>query len=283
MGRENSRCSGVHLMNMVYIGANQGRCCLEYNLRMEQLMKHRQPRSLPCSHCPLLSVSANLVRILKYCTHGARLRTVMWRRLILTTGENAHDTKTDVEECQGVRHEAPHTAHPAHGAEDTRGAVRAPHDGGGGHDDAQGRVHGHDDPEQAGGGQGQQAVAKDGGAAEVGQGRGQLVGVAVGRGRLVARLVGAVGGRLRGAVAVLEGGHERDDEVERYRAKRGEAVDVAEVEVAREEEEEAEEAREEDGPAQVAVVHQVLVDAAEGVEHGECLWGEELVRLPPAS
>lgn len=193
---------------------------------------------------------------------------------MLTTGENAHDAKADVEERQGIRNETPHTLHPAHGTEDARGAVRAPHDGGRGHDDAQGRVHGHDDAEQAGDGQGQQAVAQDGGAAEVGQGRGQLVGlVAVGRGRL-ARLVGAVGGGLRvvgAAVAVLEGRHERDDEVQRYRAQRREAVDVAEVQVAREEEEEAEQPREQDGAAQVAVVHQVLVDAAEGIEYGECL------------
>lgn len=90
----------------------------------------------------------------------------------------------------------------------------------------------------------------------------------------------AVGGRLGrvaavvavDGVAVLEGRHERDDEVQRYRAQRRQPVDVSEVKVAREEEEEAEQPREEDRPAQVAVVHKVLVDAAEGVEHGECLW-----------
>lgn len=104
-------------------------------------------------------------------------------------------------------------------------------------------------------------------------------------GRRLPGLVGAVGRRLRGVAGVLEGRHERDDEVQRYRAQRREAVDIAEVQVAREEEEEAEQTREQDGSAQVAVVHQVLVDAAEGIEHGESLWskkGKRSVVLPPA-
>lgn len=65
MGREDSRCSGMHLMNMVYILTNQGRCCLEYNLKMGELMKHRQPRSLPYSHCPLVCVLVNMLRRLE--------------------------------------------------------------------------------------------------------------------------------------------------------------------------------------------------------------------------
>lgn len=49
-------------MNMVYILANQGRCCLEYNLKMRQLMKRLQPRSLPYSHCPLICVLVELLQ-----------------------------------------------------------------------------------------------------------------------------------------------------------------------------------------------------------------------------
>jgi len=52
-------------------------------------------------------------------------------------------------------------------------------------------------------------------------------------------------------------------------AEEGEAVDVAEVDFAAEEEEGAEEEEEEDGTGEVGVVHDVLVDAREGVEDGE--------------
>jgi hypothetical protein len=56
-------------------------------------------------------------------------------------------------------------------------------------------------------------------------------------------------------------------------AEEGEAVDKAEVDAAGEEEEGAVEEEEEEGAGEVAVVDEVLVDAAEGVEDGECLRG----------
>lgn len=54
-------------------------------------------------------------------------------------------------------------------------------------------------------------------------------------------------------------------------ADEGEAVDVAEVDFAGEEEEGAEEEEEEDGAREVGIVHDVLVDAREGVEDCEGL------------
>lgn len=62
------------------------------------------------------------------------------------------------------------------------------------------------------------------------------------------------------------GGHQGDDQVQGDRPQDGEAVDEAEVYAAAEEERGAVEHAEEDGPCQVAVVHQVLVDSPEGVE-----------------
>lgn len=59
--------------------------------------------------------------------------------------------------------------------------------------------------------------------------------------------------------------------MEREGADECEAVDVAEVDFAAEEQEGAEEEEEEDGAGEVGVVHYVLVDAGEGVEHCECL------------
>lgn len=55
-------------------------------------------------------------------------------------------------------------------------------------------------------------------------------------------------------------------------AEEGEAVDVAEVDLAGEQEEGAEEEEEEDGAREVRVVHDVLVDAREGVEDREGLF-----------
>lgn len=55
------------------------------------------------------------------------------------------------------------------------------------------------------------------------------------------------------------------------RAEEGEAVDVAKVHLAREEEEGAEEEEEEDGAGHVGVVHEVVVDVLEGVQHCEGL------------
>ena len=65
--------------------------------------------------------------------------------------------------------------------------------------------------------------------------------------------------------------HQAEDEVEGERADGGEAVDVAKVQFAAEEEEGAEEGEEEDRPGEVGVGHDVLVDVGEGVEDGEGL------------
>jgi hypothetical protein len=70
---------------------------------------------------------------------------------------------------------------------------------------------------------------------------------------------------------LVGGAHEREDDVEGYRAEEGEAVDVSEVDLAREEENGAEEEEEEEGTGEVGIVHEVLVDVAEGVEDGESL------------
>ncbi len=65
----------------------------------------------------------------------------------------------------------------------------------------------------------------------------------------------------RGMVVVGRGragvrrGHEGEDGVEGGGAEEGEAVDVAEVDLAREEEEGAEEEEEEDGAREVGIVH----------------------------
>lgn len=75
-----------------------------------------------------------------------------------------------------------------------------------------------------------------------------------------------------GGIALIgRGGHEAEDCVQGEGADEGEAVDVAEVDFAAEEEEGAEEEEEEDGTGEVGVVHDVLVDAGEGVEDGESL------------
>ena len=77
----------------------------------------------------------------------------------------------------------------------------------------------------------------------------------------------------RGAAGVqLRVRHEREDDVQRDGADGGQAVDVAEVHLAGQEEEGAEEQAEDDGAEQVAVVHDVLVDARERVEDGEGLF-----------
>ena len=73
----------------------------------------------------------------------------------------------------------------------------------------------------------------------------------------------------------LRVGHEGEDAVEGDAADGAEAVDVAEVDFSREEEEGAEEEAEDYGAEEVAVVHYVLVDAGEGVEDCEGLCGYE--------
>lgn len=88
--------------------------------------------------------------------------------------------------------------------------------------------------------------------------------VRVGRGAaasVLRRRLGGGGGR-RGVVG---GGHEGEDDVEGGRAEEGEAIDVAEVNLAGKEEEEAKKEEEEDGAGEVRVIHEVLVDASEGV------------------
>ena len=60
---------------------------------------------------------------------------------------------------------------------------------------------------------------------------------------------------LLGLAGLVGGGHQGEDDVERYAAEEGEAVDVAEVDFAGEEEEEAVEKEEEDGTGEVGVVH----------------------------
>ncbi len=65
--------------------------------------------------------------------------------------------------------------------------------------------------------------------------------------------------------------HEREDEMQRCAAEKGETVDVAEVHFAGEEEEGAEKEEEEDWTSKVRVIHYVLVDAGEGIEDCESL------------
>lgn len=67
------------------------------------------------------------------------------------------------------------------------------------------------------------------------------------------------------------GRHEAEDDVEGDGAEDGDAVDVAVEDFAREEKECAVEEDVKEGAVKVAVVHEVLVDAGEGVEDGECL------------
>lgn len=87
--------------------------------------------------------------------------------------------------------------------------------------------------------------------------------------RVVVLVRNGVGGRERR-------GHEGEDEVQGGAAEEGEAVDVAEVDFAGEEQEGAEEEEEEDRAREVGVVHYVLVDAREGVEHCECLFSSHV-------
>ena len=75
----------------------------------------------------------------------------------------------------------------------------------------------------------------------------------------------------RGGGGGRRGGHQGEDGVQREGADEREAVDVSEMDFSRKEQEGAEEEEEEDGAREVGVVHYVLVDAGEGVEHRECL------------
>jgi hypothetical protein len=61
--------------------------------------------------------------------------------------------------------------------------------------------------------------------------------------------------------------HEREDDVERGTAQKGDSVDESEVDLPGDEQEGAEEEEEEDRACEVRVVHDVLVDARERVEH----------------
>ncbi len=80
-----------------------------------------------------------------------------------------------------------------------------------------------------------------------------------------------------GVVLVRGRRHEGEDGVQGEGADEGEAVDVAEVDFAAEEEEGAEEEEEEDGAGEVGVVHDVLVDAGEGVKDCKGLWRNMLI------
>ena len=55
--------------------------------------------------------------------------------------------------------------------------------------------------------------------------------------------------------------------MERKRADKGEAVDIAEVNFPAKEKEGAEEEKEKDRTCEIGVVHNMLVDAGEGVEY----------------
>lgn len=95
-------------------------------------------------------------------------------------------------------------------------------------------------------------------------------------GRAVRRCARGDGGGI-GGVVVARGRHEGDDKVQRGGAHEGEAVDVAEMEFSRKSEEEAEADEEDEGADDVAVVHDVLVDAAKRVEDGYCLENGEFI------
>lgn len=76
---------------------------------------------------------------------------------------------------------------------------------------------------------------------------------------------------LLGLLAGVGGRHEGEDEVEGDGAEGGETVDVAKVDFAREEQDESEEEEEDERACEVGIVHEVRIDAPEGVQHGECL------------
>lgn len=91
--------------------------------------------------------------------------------------------------------------------------------------------------------------------------------------------MGAAGSDDDVVVRVDDGGgggegrrHQGEDEVQRGAAEEGQAVDVAEVDLAAEEQEGAEEEEEQDGPGEIGVVHDVLVDARQGVQDRERLF-----------
>jgi hypothetical protein len=73
---------------------------------------------------------------------------------------------------------------------------------------------------------------------------------------------------LRGVGGFERRRHQGEDPMQRDGAQEGEAVDVAEVEAAREGEEDAEGQEVHNGSREVGVVHYVLVDTSEGVEDG---------------
>ena len=72
---------------------------------------------------------------------------------------------------------------------------------------------------------------------------------------------------VRGGSGVGRGRHECEYVVQRDGTDEGEAVDVAEMDFSAEEEEGAEEEEEKDRACEVGVVHDVLVDAGEGIEY----------------
>lgn len=195
-----------------------------------------------------------------------------WRHPSTPTAKDAHEPEPDVEQRKGVRNQRAHSRHPSGRHEHATSAVRAPQNRRRREDVAKERVQGHDHADQARCHEGQEAIAKDGRGARECQRRGEVAATAGGGGSVVWVLL--VGLLLLLVLALGFGrGHEGEDEVERGGAEEGEAVDVAEMDLAREEEEGAEEEEEEDRAGEVGVIHEMRVNGAvlERVENRRCL------------
>lgn len=93
----------------------------------------------------------------------------------------------------------------------------------------------------------------------------------VGHGRLVMGVV--VGGicGVGGSRGIESGRHETEDQMQGDSAEDGNAVDIAVENLAREKEECPVEDDVEEGPVQIAVVHQMLIDPSKGIENRQCL------------
>lgn len=193
------------------------------------------------------------------------------------TREYPHDPKPNIKQPQRIRHQPSHAPHPPHRAEHLTAAISAPANRQRADHVPGRRIHRQRHAHATREHERQQAVPQHAGAPGEGQRAGQLAAAAAAH--VVVGGLG-VGGRGGGGVAVGGRGHEGEDGVEGEGADEGEAVDVAEVDLAGEEEEGAEEEEEEDRSGEVGVVHDVLGDGVEGVEHRERLQKKRHCRQP---
>jgi hypothetical protein len=157
--------------------------------------------------------------------------------------EDPHDPKDHVEQRKRIRHQASHAAHASDGTEHAGTAVRAPADGGRCEQVAEHGVHGEQDADQGRQHQWEETVAQHAGGAREGQRRGEVAGQRrarrrCARWRLVVRVVvRRVRGVRRGRAGVEGGGHQAQDQMERYGAEDRDAIDVSVKHLAGEKEE----------------------------------------------